>query len=222
VFIPLVGPSREFSDGDDEIDELKLNTAAVAAEEAVERKEVRRARPWLSGFDVPEWQELAGGRAGVGGGAQEHQGAGLTLQPQDRRRTAPRGSKNSSPVDADSHYLFYLLFLLFAMSSGAQTLRIRKRPRKAAESTTVAIKSGTTSPADKPISKKSKHGAKKDDWQTTGPAMRPSTVKNDDWQTCKESWEDIAPFLQSYKKRRIWQPFFYDGKCGQVNTLFTF
>jgi hypothetical protein len=40
----------------------------VVAEEAVERKEARRAneytasraKPWLSELDVPEWQELAG------------------------------------------------------------------------------------------------------------------------------------------------------------------
>jgi hypothetical protein len=34
----------------------------VVAEEAVERKEARRAKPWLSELDVPEWQELAGDR----------------------------------------------------------------------------------------------------------------------------------------------------------------
>lgn len=45
--------------------------------------------------------------------------------------------------------------------------------------------------------------------------MKPSTVKNDDWQTCKESWSEIAHILAPYKKRRIWQPFYYDGKCGE-------
>jgi hypothetical protein len=30
----------------------------------VERKEARRARPWLSELDAPEWQELAGHRLG--------------------------------------------------------------------------------------------------------------------------------------------------------------
>jgi hypothetical protein len=35
----------------------------VVAEEAVERKEARRVKPWLgSELDVPEWQELAGDR----------------------------------------------------------------------------------------------------------------------------------------------------------------
>jgi hypothetical protein len=41
-----------------------LDAAAVVAEEAVERKEARRVRPWLSELDVPEWQELAGDRLG--------------------------------------------------------------------------------------------------------------------------------------------------------------
>jgi hypothetical protein len=37
-----------------------LGAAAVAAEEAVERKEARCAKPWLSELDAPKWQELAG------------------------------------------------------------------------------------------------------------------------------------------------------------------
>jgi hypothetical protein len=45
-----------------------LDAAAVVAEEAVERKEGRRVKPWLSELDVtqdvPEWQELAGDRLG--------------------------------------------------------------------------------------------------------------------------------------------------------------
>jgi hypothetical protein len=41
-----------------------LDAAAVVAEEAVERKEARRVKPWLSKLDVPEWQELAGDRLG--------------------------------------------------------------------------------------------------------------------------------------------------------------
>jgi hypothetical protein len=45
-------------------DEFKLDAAAVAAEEAVERKEARHVKPWLSELGVPEWQGLAGGRAG--------------------------------------------------------------------------------------------------------------------------------------------------------------
>ena len=42
-----------------------MDAAAVVAEEAVERKEARRVKPWLSELDVPEeWQELAGDRLG--------------------------------------------------------------------------------------------------------------------------------------------------------------
>jgi hypothetical protein len=39
----------------DETDERALDAAAVVAEEAVERKEARRVKPWLSELDVPEW-----------------------------------------------------------------------------------------------------------------------------------------------------------------------
>jgi hypothetical protein len=43
-----------------------LDATAVVAEQVVERKEARRVKPWLSGLDVPEWQELAGDRLGWG------------------------------------------------------------------------------------------------------------------------------------------------------------
>jgi hypothetical protein len=42
--------------------ESALDSAKVAEEAAVERKEVRRVRPLLSELQVPEWQELAKGR----------------------------------------------------------------------------------------------------------------------------------------------------------------
>jgi hypothetical protein len=47
--------TQDDGDGDDETDKFKLDTSAVAAEEAVEHKEARRVKPWLS-----ECQELAG------------------------------------------------------------------------------------------------------------------------------------------------------------------
>jgi hypothetical protein len=46
-------------DGQCDDGEFKLDTAPVAAEAAVERKEVRRVRPLLSELQVLEWQELA-------------------------------------------------------------------------------------------------------------------------------------------------------------------
>lgn len=50
--------------------------------------------------------------------------------------------------------------------------------------------------------------------KTVGPAFSPRTVINDEWQTCKESWQDIAHLFAKYKKSTVWQPFFYDGKCA--------
>ena len=38
---------------------------------------------------------------------------------------------------------------------------------------------------------------------------------SDEWQTCKESWMEITPTLQQFKKKRVWMPFYYDGKCSQ-------
>jgi hypothetical protein len=43
---------------------LTLDAAAVVAEEAAERKEARRVKPWLSELDVDVPQELAGDRLG--------------------------------------------------------------------------------------------------------------------------------------------------------------
>jgi hypothetical protein len=52
---------------------LDAAAAAVAAEEAVERKEARRVRPWLSELDVPEWQGLVGrDRLGMEGDVEEN------------------------------------------------------------------------------------------------------------------------------------------------------
>jgi hypothetical protein len=40
-------------------------------------------------------------------------------------------------------------------------------------------------------------------------------VRNDDWATCKESWAAIAPYLEQYKNKKVWQPFYYDGQCAE-------
>jgi hypothetical protein len=71
-----------------------LDAAAVVAEEAVERKEARRVKPWLSDLDVPEWQELAGDRLGWRKMLKSIKTrTQLVLQVQDRRwieRKMPR------------------------------------------------------------------------------------------------------------------------------------
>mmetsp|Transcript_59348 Transcript_59348/g.119084 ORF Transcript_59348/g.119084 Transcript_59348/m.119084 type:complete len:266 (+) Transcript_59348:118-915(+) len=37
---------------------------------------------------------------------------------------------------------------------------------------------------------------------------------SDEWQTCRESWSDIATILSVFKKQRVWMPFYYDGVCA--------
>jgi hypothetical protein len=37
---------------------------------------------------------------------------------------------------------------------------------------------------------------------------------SDQWQTCIESWQDISGPLSSFKKKRVWMPFYYDGECA--------
>jgi len=42
-----------------------------------------------------------------------------------------------------------------------------------------------------------------------------STKSSDEWQTCLEAWQALEPifrFLRTARKR-IWQPFYYDGQC---------
>jgi hypothetical protein len=58
-------------DSDDEADEFALDAAAVVAEEAVERKEARRVKPWLSELDVPGSGRSWRGRGTGWGGSSE-------------------------------------------------------------------------------------------------------------------------------------------------------
>jgi hypothetical protein len=51
--------SSGVDDGRCDDGEFALDSAEVAEEAAVERKEVRQVRPLLSELQVPEWQELA-------------------------------------------------------------------------------------------------------------------------------------------------------------------
>ncbi|GAB5359546.1 hypothetical protein AAMO2058_000553200 [Amorphochlora amoebiformis] len=41
------------------------------------------------------------------------------------------------------------------------------------------------------------------------------SVINDEWQTTKRSWDDIAHFFSGYKTKTIWMPFYYDGLCAK-------
>jgi len=42
----------------------------------------------------------------------------------------------------------------------------------------------------------------------------PKTMANDDWQTCLSAWDALLPIMgPHYLKKRIWQPFYYDGEC---------
>eukprot|EP00746_Dinoflagellata_sp_MGD_P091348 gnl/MRDRNA2_/MRDRNA2_36212_c0_seq1.p1 gnl/MRDRNA2_/MRDRNA2_36212_c0~~gnl/MRDRNA2_/MRDRNA2_36212_c0_seq1.p1 ORF type:complete len:276 (+),score=66.34 gnl/MRDRNA2_/MRDRNA2_36212_c0_seq1:147-974(+) len=47
-----------------------------------------------------------------------------------------------------------------------------------------------------------------------GPPVGVKTMANDEWQTCLSAWEALTPMFKSYMKRRVWQPFFYDGECS--------
>lgn len=39
-------------------------------------------------------------------------------------------------------------------------------------------------------------------------------VSNDEWQTCRSSWAAVAGLFDSWRARRVWMPFYYDGECG--------
>ena len=40
-------------------------------------------------------------------------------------------------------------------------------------------------------------------------------MTSDEWQTTKNGWEPAAKIFKDFKSKRIWQPFYYDGKCAQ-------
>lgn len=41
------------------------------------------------------------------------------------------------------------------------------------------------------------------------------SVPNDEWQTTRRSWAAVGRLFEVYKSRRIWMPFYYDGKCAE-------
>ena len=40
------------------------------------------------------------------------------------------------------------------------------------------------------------------------------SVPNDEWQTLQKSWAAIAHHFAAFRDKRIWMPFYYDGKCA--------
>ena len=54
-----------------------------------------------------------------------------------------------------------------------------------------------------------------------GPPTAPTSgrlsgsVVNDEWQTVRRSWAQVAALFESYKARRVWMPFYYDGACAE-------
>lgn len=60
-----------------------------------------------------------------------------------------------------------------------------------------------------------------DGWQTHGPPMRTVSGRmssgspaNDEWQTTRRTWAQLAPALRAYTRARVWMPFYYDGECA--------
>lgn len=54
-----------------------------------------------------------------------------------------------------------------------------------------------------------------------GPPVAPTsgrlsgTVVNDEWQTLRRSWAQVAELFDSYRSKRVWMPFYYDGACAE-------
>ena len=40
------------------------------------------------------------------------------------------------------------------------------------------------------------------------------SVPNDEWQTTLRTWASLAPHLEAWRGKRIWMPFYYDGRCA--------
>ena len=41
------------------------------------------------------------------------------------------------------------------------------------------------------------------------------SVPNDEWQTTLRTWAAIAPLFAAWRQRRVWMPFYYDGRCAE-------
>ena len=54
-----------------------------------------------------------------------------------------------------------------------------------------------------------------------GPPVAPSSgllsgsLVNDEWQTVRRSWAQVAEVFAGYRSKRVWMPFYYDGKCAE-------
>lgn len=54
-----------------------------------------------------------------------------------------------------------------------------------------------------------------------GPPVAPTsgrlsgTVVNDEWQTLRRSWAQVAELFDAYRSKRVWMPFYYDGACAE-------
>eukprot|EP00793_Prasinoderma_coloniale_P000970 PRCOL_00007060-RA len=55
---------------------------------------------------------------------------------------------------------------------------------------------------------------------THGPPTRTSSGAlsagaSDDWETLPSAWSAVAPHLAAYRARRVWMPFYYNGRCAE-------
>eukprot|EP00667_Euglena_gracilis_P023740 EG_transcript_26968 len=50
-----------------------------------------------------------------------------------------------------------------------------------------------------------------------GPAhfRQAGSLPNDEWQTAAESWQAISHWFAAWQAKRVWQPFYYDGRCAE-------
>lgn len=51
--------------------------------------------------------------------------------------------------------------------------------------------------------------------RTASGALGFAAGASDDWQTCPSAWAALAPHVRKYAAKRVWQPFYYDGKCAE-------
>ena len=40
------------------------------------------------------------------------------------------------------------------------------------------------------------------------------SVPNDEWQTTRRTWAAVAEHFAAWRGRRVWMPFYYDGRCA--------
>jgi hypothetical protein len=95
-----------------------------------------------------------------------------------------------------------------ALSTAAMGKKKQKRPRHKQDG--LEYEDGDNGPGMSLAGGRSTHGPP----VATTSGRLSGSVPNDEWQTTRDAWQAISPFLSIWRDKCVWMPFYYDGACG--------